>query len=115
MRDSYKNYLKTWEDFEVEWYETHLDDSECEPDLSDYNEIMVDEKKYWVHEDDWNKFYKMFDNRERQKKYRDAHPEKYRKYHQAYQKQYREIHKEKIAEKAKMQRAKKIIESYRKK
>lgn len=43
--------LKTWSDFEEEWYETHLDDSECEPDLEDYKEITYKKETLWLHKD----------------------------------------------------------------
>lgn len=98
MGNSYKKYLKTWEEFEVEWYETHLDDSECEPDLSDYREVEIDGKPYWVLHEDYQYFIKMYRNMLAQRKYVRKNKEKVR----AYQKQYREKNREVINSKFKV-------------
>lgn len=44
--------FKTWKDIEVEWYEEHLDDSSCEPDLEDYNSYNWNGETYWIRKDD---------------------------------------------------------------
>lgn len=46
--------LKTWEEIKEEWYETHLDDSECEPE--DYTEILFEGNTYYIHNDELSQY-----------------------------------------------------------